>query len=87
MAQQSIKVKVTPKARSNEVVGFEGDELKVKVMAPPDKGEANRAVIRLLAEHFKIPSRDVILLKGETSRHKVFLLMLPENPEDHEKKQ
>ncbi len=76
MANQTVKVKVIPKARADAVVGFENGELKVKVMAPPDKGEANRSVSRLLAKHYNIPIRDVILLKGETSRHKIFLLEL-----------
>ncbi|NGX60671.1 MAG: hypothetical protein K940chlam9_00138 [Chlamydiae bacterium] len=42
-----LKVKVIPNARQTQVVGWENDHLKVKVTAPPEKGEANRAVIAL----------------------------------------
>ncbi|MCP5469316.1 MAG: DUF167 domain-containing protein [Chlamydiales bacterium] len=68
-----IVVKVTPKAKKEEVLD-EGEFLRVKVTAAPDKGEANRACIKLLAKHFDVPQRDVILIRGETARTKTFLI-------------
>ena len=66
-----INVKVTPKA-AKPSVAWEGDVLKVKVTAPADKGEANVAVVRALADFFSVPKRDIILLSGATSRVKRF---------------
>lgn len=44
-----INIKVVPNSSRDEVVGWLGDALKVKVMAPPEKERANEAVIALLA--------------------------------------
>lgn len=65
-----IEIKVTPKSRENKIIGFEEGVLKIRLTAAPEKGEANRALIRFLAKALDIPQRDIILLKGETSRQK-----------------
>ena len=69
-----VPVKVTPKARENRIVGWENGQLKIKVTAAPEKGEANQGVIILLANLFHVPQRDVILLHGGASRSKLFCL-------------
>ncbi|EPP35427.1 hypothetical protein CP10139811_1012 [Chlamydia ibidis] len=69
-----LEVKVTPKAKENKVLGFEGDVLKVRVTDPPDKGKANDAVVSVLAKALSLPKRDVTLVSGETSRRKKILL-------------
>lgn len=68
-----ISCKVTAKARQN-CIKQEGDLWRIHVTAAPQNGEANRACIKLLANHFQVPQRQVILLHGETSRNKVFLI-------------
>jgi uncharacterized protein (TIGR00251 family) len=49
-----IHARVTPKSSADEIVGVEraaeGPVLQVKVRALPDKGQANSAVIALLAK-------------------------------------
>lgn len=72
-----ISVKVIAGARQNQVVGWEGDILKVKVTAPPEKGEANEAVIDLLSTFFKIPKSKIVLLRGHKSRNKIFIISPP----------
>jgi len=67
-----ISVKVTPGAKQNCVVGWEGAWLKIRVTAIAEKGAANHAVVALLADYFKIPKRDVVLVQGATSRTKLF---------------
>ena len=49
-----FRVKVQPGAAKNEIVGVQGDALKVKINAPPVKGKANRALIDFLAEKLGI---------------------------------
>ena len=51
-----------------------GDELKIKVTAPPVDSAANEAVIRLLADVLDCPRSSVQLLRGQTSRHKQVLI-------------
>lgn len=64
-----IKVKVFPKAKINEI-SRQGNFFKVKVTAPAEKGWANKALIKLLAEYFKISKSQVVILAGEKSREK-----------------
>lgn len=66
-----LRVKVIPKSSRNEVAGYMADgTLKVKIAAVPEKGKANAALCRFLAEHFGVPARDVQILSGATSPHK-----------------
>jgi uncharacterized protein (TIGR00251 family) len=44
-----LSVKVVPGSSRNQIVGSLGDALKIKVMAPPEKGKANEAVVELLS--------------------------------------
>jgi uncharacterized protein (TIGR00251 family) len=65
-----IKVKVIPKASRSELVGWENDELKIRVAAVPDKGQANIELIRFLAEFLGIGKSYLTMIQGAASRHK-----------------
>lgn len=65
-----FKVKVILKASSSEIVEWEGEELKIRLAAVPQKGEANQELIRLLAKVFALSPSKIELLYGKTSRHK-----------------
>lgn len=65
-----IKVKVQPRASKNQVVGWMEDVLKVRLTAPPVKGEANAALLRFFADYFGISRSAVSLVSGATSRQK-----------------
>ncbi len=65
-----------PNAKQNEVVSDEVDLfgvriLKVKVSQPPEDGKANKAVIELLAEYFKVRKNAISIITGESSRNKI----------------
>ncbi len=66
-----LSIKVQPRARRNELAGTLGSELKVRVTAPPVDSAANGAVVEFLAETLHIPQRQVTLIRGHTSTHKV----------------
>jgi uncharacterized protein len=66
-----IQVKVIPKSSQNAIVGFEGDVLKIKCTAVPEKGKANEAVIALLAKHYKVPKSAIKIIKGASSSKKI----------------
>lgn len=61
---------VQPGAKKTAVAGLHGDALKIRLAAPPVEGRANEALLRFIAELFKVPLRDVELKQGEQSRHK-----------------
>ncbi len=69
-----IKVKVKPNARKEEIKKLDKDYFEVKTTVVPEKGKANKRVIELLSKYFKIPKSRIKLVKGETSREKIFEL-------------
>ncbi len=66
-----ITVRVVPNASRNEIVGWVGDELKIKVQAPAEGGRANKALLEFLAKALKLSRREITIATGEKSRHKV----------------
>jgi uncharacterized protein len=67
----TLAVRVTPRARKNEIVGVAGEAIKVKLAAPPVEGAANAALCAFLAEQLGVRKSAVTLVAGQTSRHKV----------------
>jgi hypothetical protein len=70
----AIKVKVQPKAKKDEILGVEGNRIKLRIKAPPEKGRANEACIILLAKVLGITKKEVKLVFGATAREKIFLI-------------
>lgn len=66
-----IKVKVITKSSQNSIVGFEGEVLKIKCTAVPEKGKANAVVVDLLSKYYKVPKTAITILKGKTDSRKV----------------
>ena len=68
----TLRVKVIPRSKKNEVSGELADgTLKVHVTAPPEKGRANEQVCEVLAAHFQVPVRSVQIATGHGSPRKV----------------
>lgn len=70
-----LAIKLQPRASANEVGSPLGQELKVKVTAPPVDDAANQALVRLLADYFDCGRNRVELVRGHTSRHKVIKIL------------
>ena len=69
-----LRILVQPRAGRDQVVGVHGEELKVRLAAPPVDGAANDACCGFLAKLCKLPRARVTLTAGATSRHKRVLL-------------
>lgn len=69
--ERHIRVKVQPKASSNQIVGFKGDVLQVRVTAPPERGKANDALVELLATTLRVARSKIRILRGHSSRDKL----------------
>jgi len=69
-----LAVKLQPRASTNEIGTPLGDELKIKVTAPPVDAAANEALLNLLAKTLGCARHRVELVRGRTSRHKSILL-------------
>jgi uncharacterized protein len=66
-----LRVRVSPGARRGGVAGRVGEVWKLRVTAPAERGRANEAVVRLLAETMDVPRRQVALVSGHSAREKV----------------
>jgi uncharacterized protein (TIGR00251 family) len=64
-------VKLQPRASANGIGEALGNELRIRVTAPPVDAAANEALIRLLASTLDCPRSRIELVRGHTSRHKI----------------
>jgi uncharacterized protein (TIGR00251 family) len=70
-----LAVRLTPKGGRDAIDGIDvladgRAVLAARVRAPPADGEANEALIRLIAKAASVPSRDVAVVAGATARLK-----------------
>jgi uncharacterized protein len=65
-----LNVRVTPRSRRDEIIGWNEGELRVRLRAPPVEGRANEALRRFLAERLVVPLADIELVGGLSSRSK-----------------
>jgi len=66
-----LRVRLQPNASREEVAGWQGEELRVRVTAPPVEGKANRALIELLAKELRVAKNSIAIIGGQTARVKV----------------
>jgi len=66
-----LRLRVSPRAKRNAVLGLRGDILKVSVTAVPERGKANDAVVALLAETLGVAPSSIEVVSGASSKDKV----------------
>lgn len=66
-----IFVRVKPKAKEEKVEKIDDINFNVQVRALPEKGKANRAVIRVLAGYFNIGQSNIQIVSGSKSKLKI----------------
>jgi len=67
----TLRVRVHPGARRNDIAGLHAGAVKISISAPPADGRANQALIELLAELLHVPRARISLVSGATGRSKV----------------
>lgn len=70
-----IPVRVTPKAAANRIAVDAVGLIRVYVTTVPEGGKATAAVVQLLAKAIGIPKSRLELVRGETSREKLFRVL------------
>lgn len=64
-------VRISPGASRSKVIGLYNESLlKISVQSPPVDGKANAALVEFLSELFSVAKKNVVIVKGETSRTK-----------------
>lgn len=66
-----VYAKVTPRSAKNEVTKISEGEYKIRVTAVPEKGKANEAVIKLLADYLSVPKSSLNIIGGKSARIKL----------------
>ncbi len=69
-----LRLRVQPRASRNEVVGLSGDQIRVRIAAPPVDGAANDTLVRFLADRLGVPRSALVMTAGAGSRSKVVLV-------------
>ncbi len=69
-----LAVRLQPRASRNEIDQAVGNELKIKVTAPPVDSAANEALLQLLKKKLDLPRSALQLVRGQTSRHKTIFI-------------
>jgi len=67
-----LKVRVTPRARKNEISEFLPDgTIKIRLTAPPVEGKANKSLIKILSSILDIPRSNIEIVSGLKGRNKI----------------
>jgi uncharacterized protein (TIGR00251 family) len=69
-----LAIKLQPRASVNQIGDPLGNELRIKVTAPPVDSAANEELVRFLADTLGCPRNSIELVRGHTSRHKIVKL-------------
>ncbi|UJS16826.1 MAG: DUF167 domain-containing protein [Candidatus Jettenia sp.] len=69
-----LSVRTQPRSSKNRIIGEYGGRLKLAVTAIAEKGKANKAVIELLADAFRVHESSIHIISGESSRDKRLMI-------------
>jgi len=67
-------LRVHPNAPRNEVAGFSGGVLRVRVAAPPVKDKANKELVAFLSQILGVSKSALTIIKGRASKNKVIAI-------------
>jgi len=73
-ASTQLSVRVTPRADADRIGPYALGVLQIRVARPPADGQANDAVLGLLARALGIPRSSIVLIAGARSRTKRFAI-------------
>jgi uncharacterized protein (TIGR00251 family) len=70
MRTEIIKLVVKPNSKVNDVCGIYLDRIKIRLAAPPEKGKANRELIKFISGKIDIPKKFIRIISGAKSNYK-----------------
>jgi len=76
-----IRVYATPNATEARVVKVSDDYFEVRVDEMAVGGRANKRLLEILAEHFKVQKSRISILKGTKTRNKLVQVILERSPD------
>jgi uncharacterized protein (TIGR00251 family) len=72
----ALAIRVTPRARKNEVAEISSDgTVRIRLAAPPVEGKANEALIEFLSEVLEVPRSSIEIVAGYSGRDKLISVL------------
>lgn len=65
-----LNLRVQPRASRDHYQGIQGDQIRVRITAPPIDGNANDYLMDFLSVIFGVPKSRITLASGSTTRNK-----------------
>lgn len=75
MPQATLKLRVIPRAKKDEIAGEREGAIVVRLQAPPVEGAANKALTKFLAKTLNVRASDITITSGDKSRDKVVVIV------------
>lgn len=72
-----INIKVQSSAKKDEIIGLQGDQLKIRIAAAPIDGKANHRLIGFLASLFRVRKSAITFVSGRSNRQKRLKIAQP----------
>ena len=72
-----LRIRVQPRSSQEGFAEVLGEQIKLRVNAPPVDGKANAQLIQFLSKLFKVPKGQIRILSGETGREKRIRISQP----------
>jgi uncharacterized protein (TIGR00251 family) len=72
-----VNIRVQPRAASNGFAEVLGEEVKLRITAPPVDGKANLHLIAFLARTFRVARADITIIAGARGRSKRVRIRAP----------
>ncbi len=66
-----LLITIKPNARHEKIIRHEDGSMELHVKAPPIEGRANKMVIAMLSQHFRVPKSSITLISGAKGRKKL----------------
>ena len=76
-----LRIRVLARTSRSEIIGYEGDVLKVKLRSAPVDGAANDELINLLADKLQKPKSYFKIKSGHTSKLKTICILVNDSRE------
>jgi uncharacterized protein len=74
MKNSKLNITVVPNAQCTKIRSIDEYEIKISINEAPENNKANSELIKYLSKVLKVDKRDISIISGSTSRHKVLII-------------
>lgn len=72
-----LNCRIQPRGGKDAFGEIHGDQIKLRISAPPVDGKANAHLIKFLASEFAVPQQNISIIKGESNKQKLISICSP----------